>query len=165
LRFVLDSSSIINLFNAGALALLCQLPEHEFSVSPMVVGECHGECAATLVELRDEGCLTFIDDDVVDADQYLTLLEVHGLGAGETECMAVAAADDYSVCSDDRKAREAAADLIGGERVIGSLRLLQWCVRGLVIDCEQAFVAFLSMKEMGGFLPDMPQSFFCEDGC
>lgn len=162
---MLDSSSIINLFNAGALALLCRLEEHEFCVSPMVVGECHGDCAAVLVQLRDEGCLTFIDDDVVDADQYLALLDVHGLGAGETECMAVAAADDYGVCCDDWKARQAAKNLIGEEKIVGSLRLLQWCVQGLVIDCEQAFVAFLSMKEMGGFLPDMPQSFFCDDDC
>lgn len=166
MRFVLDSSSIINLFNAGALALICHLEEHDFFVPPMVVGECHGACAVELVTLRDEGCLTFIDDDAVDADQYLTLLEAHSLGAGETECMAVAASGDYSVCCDDRKARDAAAGYIGEGRVIGSLRLLQWCVHKLVIDCAAAFDAFRDMKSMGGFLPDTPQSFFCgEEDC
>ena len=166
MRFVLDSSSIINLFNAGGLALLCRLEEHEFFVPPMVVGECHGACAVELVTLREEGCLSFIDDGAVDAEQYLTLLEAHGLGAGETECMAVAASEDYGVCCDDRKARGAAAGYIGQDRVIGSLRLLQWCVHKLVIDCDAAFQAFRNMKSMGGFLPDTSQSFFCaEKGC
>jgi predicted nucleic acid-binding protein len=162
---VLDSSSIINLFNAGVLTLLCQLEDHDFFVSPMVVGECHGECAVELVTLRDNGCLTFIDDGAVDADQYLDLLEAHGLGAGETECMAVAASDDYGVCCDDWKARQAAANLVGEARVVGTLRLLQWCVQEFVIDCGEAFATFISMKELGGFLPDMPQTFFCADGC
>lgn len=161
MRYVLDSSSIINLFNAGALALLCQLEEHDFFIPPMVVGECHGECAAELLTLRDAGCVSFINDDVVDADQYLALLEAHGLGAGETECMAVAASDDYHVCCDDKKAREAAAALIGQQRVTGTLRLLRWCVEAFVIDCAAAFQAFVTMKNSGGFLPDTPQSYFC----
>lgn len=164
MRFVLDSSSIINLFNAGVLALLCELDDHEFFVPPMVVGECHGECAVELVTLREQGCLTFIEDDVVDADQYLALLEMHRLGAGETECMAIAAADAYSICCDDRKAREAAAGFLGQERVVGSLRLLQWCVAELAIDCSAAFNAFETMRERGGFLPDLPQAFFCRGG-
>ena len=158
---MLDSSSVINLFNAGVLALLCQLEDHEFFVSPMVMGECHGECAVELVTLRDDGCLTFINDDVVDADQYLALLETHRLGAGETECMAVAVTDDFNVCCDDRKARDAAAELIGPNRVIGSLRLLKWCVESLVIDCAAAFQALQTMRNRGGFLPEMPQAFFC----
>lgn len=160
---VLDSSSVINLFNAGVLALLCQLEEHDFFVPPMVVGECYGDCAIDLVALRDRGCLTFIDDDVVDADHYLALLEAHRLGAGETECMAVAAADDYNLCCDDRRAREAAAVLIGEDRVIGSLRILKWSVEISVMNCGAAFDAFETMKQKGGFLPEMPRSFFCSD--
>lgn len=160
---MLDSSSVINLFNAGVLALLCQLDDHDFFVPPMVVGECHGECAVELVTLRDDGCLTFINDDVVEGDQYLALLNAHRLGAGETECMAVAAAEDYNVCCDDRRAREATASLIGEGRVIGSLRLLKWCVESLVIDCGVAFHAFETMRQRGGFLPETPQSFFCSD--
>jgi len=163
LRFVLDSSSVINLHNAGVLPLLCQLDEHSFFVPPLVVGECHGECAVELIALRDEGCLTFLDDDVVDADTYLTLLEAHRLGAGETECMAVASSDAFNICCDDRKARESAAQMIGRDRVIGTLRLLQWCVHGLIIDCAAAFHAFVTMKGMGGFLPDTPRSFFCRE--
>lgn len=162
---MLDSSSIINLFNAGVLALLCHLEDHDFFVPPMVVGECHGDCATDLIMLRDEGCLSFINDDVVDAEQYLALLQGHRLGAGETECMAVAAADDFHVCCDDRKARQAAAGLIGEDRVIGSLRILKWCVESLVIDCDAAFRAFETMRQRGGFLPDTQQSFFCDEGC
>jgi predicted nucleic acid-binding protein len=161
LRLLLDSSSVINLFNAGVLALLCQLEEHDFFVPPMVVGECHGECATDLIALRDQGCIDFVDDDIVDADHYLALLEEHRLGAGETECMAVAAAENYNVCSDDRRAREATAGLIGENRVIGSLRVLRWCVESVVIDCGAAFAAFQTMREKGGFLPDTPQAFFC----
>jgi len=158
---VLDSSSIINLFNAGALGLLCQLEQHDFFVPPMVLGECHGDCAVDLIALRGEGCISFIDDDVVDADQYLALLQQYRLGAGETECMALAATADYNICCDDRRAREATADLIGEQKVVGSLRLLRWCVESLVIDCGAAFTAFQTMRQRGGFLPETPQSFFC----
>jgi hypothetical protein len=41
------------------------------------------------------------------------------------------------------------------------LRLLRWCVESLVIDCGSAFTAFQIMRQKGGFLPEMPQSFFC----
>ena len=160
----MDSSSVINLFNAGVLALLCQLEDHDFFVPPMVVGECSGDCAVELVTLRDDGCLTFINDDAVDADQYLALLEEHRLGAGETECMAVAATEDFDVCCDDRKARQAATGFLGEGRVMGTLRLLQLCVEELVIDCAAAFDAFTTMKEKGGFLPEKQQDFFCAEG-
>jgi predicted nucleic acid-binding protein len=164
LKFVLDSSSIINLFNAGFLALLCQLKDHEFFVPPMVVGECHGECAVELVTLSEQGCVTFLDDDVVDADQYLTLLETHRLGAGETECMAVATSDDFGVCCDDRKAREATAILIGEDRVIGTMGLLKRAVEQAITTCANALALFTMMKEAGGFLPDANHEYFCPGG-
>ena len=161
MRLLLDSSSVINLFNAGALVLLCRFEGHEFFVPPMVVGECHGDCASELLNLKNEGCINFLDDDTVDADHYLELLEQYQLGAGETECMAVAAADDFNVCCDDRKAREKTAILIGKDKVFGSLRLLRWMVESVIIDCGAAFSAFQTMKQEGGFLPDTPKSFFC----
>jgi predicted nucleic acid-binding protein len=113
--------------------------------------------------LRNDGCVTFVNDDAVDADRYLALLEAHRLGAGETECIAVAAAENYAVCCDDRRAREAAAGAIGESRVVGSLRILKWCVECFVIDCGAAFTAFQTMRKKGGFIPEVPQSYFCGD--
>lgn len=166
MRVLVDSSSVINLFNAEVLHLFCALDRCEFYVPPLVVGECDEPCAAELVTLREAGCLKFVDDTDVDGDYYLELLEAHGLGAGETECITIAAlADEYSICCDDKKARATADDVIGADRVIGTLRLLRWCVEDALIDCGQAFGTFNVMKDKGGFLPETPQSFFCDVDC
>lgn len=162
MKILVDSSSVINLFNAEVLDLFCRLDRCEFLLPPLVFGECNEPCAAELVHLQAEGCLAFVNDDAVDADYFLTLVEAHGLGAGETECIAVAAAStDYVICCDDLKARETASGILGPGRVVGTLRLLRWCVEDVILKCDQAFEFFQLMKEKGGFLPNTPQDFFC----
>lgn len=158
---IVDSSSVINLFNAGALELLCQLARCDFFVPPLVLGECAPLCASSLVDLRDEGCIALLDDNQIDANRYLEMLERYSLGAGETECIAGSVDTEFCVCCDDRKAREAAAEVIGQDRVVGTLRLLRWCVEDEIADCSEAFRLFSEMKEKGGYLPQTPQDFFC----
>lgn len=161
MRALFDSSSVINLVNAGALELACSLDGIEWWLAPAVVDESGPTCAAATLELQQRGLLNFLDDDRVDAGRFLALLDEHRLGAGETECVAIAAETDHHVCCDDRRARTMAAGIIGANRVFGTVRLLRWCVEQRLIDCAEARRLLQAMRESGGFLPDTPREYFC----
>jgi predicted nucleic acid-binding protein len=159
---IIDASSIINLYNVGALELIAGLQNHELWVSPLVVGECQASCAAELLRLEHAGLFRFVDPHEISADSFLELLEAHGLGDGETECLAVCLSGFYVFCCDDSKARQAAAALFGAARVVGSLRLLKWCVADTLATPETAFALYQGMKNAGGFLPDIQIEWFSE---
>jgi predicted nucleic acid-binding protein len=98
---------------------------------------------------------------MVPAPRVLELLAGHGLGEGETEAIAACEALGYMLCSDDKPARDLGVSLLGAPRVLGSIRLLRWCVEEKLVECTAAFSMFAVMKQSGGFLPKMEQSFFC----
>lgn len=157
----MDSCSVINLVNAGALELVCGLAGIEWWLPPSVVDESGPTCAAVTLELHERGMINFLDDHEVDAERFLMLLDRHRLGAGETECVAIASDGDHHVCCDDRRARAMAAQIIGAERVFGTIRVLRWCVEQRRIDCTEARRLLRAMRDSGGFLPDTPQTYFC----
>jgi predicted nucleic acid-binding protein len=159
---IIDASSIINLDNAGALELVASLKNHILWVSPLVVGECQPTCAAELLRLERAGSFRFVDPDAISADSFLDLLEAHGLGDGETECLALCLGGPYVFCCDDGKARQTAITLFGAARVIGSLRLLKWCVADALATSELAFAMYREMKDAGGFLPEIQLEWFSE---
>jgi predicted nucleic acid-binding protein len=125
------------------------------------VDESGPTCAAVTLQLQQRGLINFLDDDQIDAERFLALLDAHRLGAGETECVAIAADTDHYVCCDDRRARTMAAGIIGAKRVFGTVRVLRWCVEQRLIDCTEARRLLRVMRESGGFLPDTPQTYFC----
>lgn len=157
---IIDASSIINLSNAGALPLVAGLPNVIICVSPLVVSECEPTCAAELLALKEQGTVRFVDPDDASSERFLTLLEEHELGEGETECLALLLDRDYVFCCDDGKARRVATSLSDESRVVGSLRLLKWSVEAGLCTAEQAFEYYLLMKSAGGFLPDLPLEWF-----
>lgn len=152
---------MINLVNGGALEMVCALEGIEWWLPPVVVDESGPSCAAAMLDLQQRGLIHFLDDDEVNAERFLALIDAHRLGAGETECMAIAVEAEYHICCDDRRARQVAADLIGPDRVFGTIRVLRWCVEQRLIACDEAKRLLRSMREQGGFLPDTPQTFFC----
>lgn len=127
----------------------------------MVVSECQVGSAAAILELQAADAVGFLDDDIVPTDLFLDLLAEHDLGDGETECIAICHINGNSVCCDDRKARKLAQSILGNDRVIGTIRLLRWCVEDGLIDCQLAFALFRKMRAAGGFLPATQQEFFC----
>ncbi|MBS0641765.1 MAG: hypothetical protein JSS43_18025 [Proteobacteria bacterium] len=167
MNVVIDACSIINLSNADALDVTRQLTRCRLWVCPGVLVECRAELVARLFALNAEGAIGFITNEEMPAARVLELLDQHGLGAGETESIAACEALGYGFCSDDGPARRLAGRLLGSPRVTGSLRLLQWCVEEELVQCEAAFSLFGVMLARGGFLPSMPQDFFCsrKPGC
>lgn len=133
-------------------------------VGPIVVGESGSQIESAL---RASDASTFIDGTELSADDYLSLLSDHRLGEGETEALAIARQYGALLCSDDQKARKVGKKLLGEDRVIGSLRLMRWCVEEDICKCAQAFEASVAMRAHGGFIPELPQEFFCEavPGC
>src|ERR1700722_19052167 len=86
---ITDASSIINLANAAALKIVAAVPGLTICVSPLVVGECGPTCAAELLALQDKGAIRFVDAEEISSELFLSLLDAHDLGEGETECLAL----------------------------------------------------------------------------
>ena len=161
MNVAMDACSIINLANAGALQSAASLDCCRLQISPTVLGECSTLLAAQIADLHMAGLIDFIDGDDVPADRYLELLDLHNLGEGETECIAIAEVSEVHICSDDRRARRITEEIIGVDRVFGSLRLLRWCVQEDSMPCHAAFACLQEMRRMGGFVPQVQQDFFC----
>jgi predicted nucleic acid-binding protein len=144
------------------LKIACQLTKRQFIVTPLVIEECQLTLAAELLELRIAGAVAALEDKEIPGDLFIQLLADLGLGEGETECLVVCLTNgDIDVCCDDGKARQTGKSLLGAGRVVGSMRVLRWCVEEELIDCEAAYASFVKMREGGGFLPEMNHDFFC----
>ena len=164
MNIIIDACSIINLFNSDSILVSSGLRRCRIWLTPFVVGECDLGNAADLME-AEEGCYFRLNDGDIPVDRFLELISEHGLGAGETECIAAAEALGYSVCSDDRQARALARQVLGEDRVLGSARLLKWCVEEELVQCVDAAGRFTGMKAAGGFLPPLANDFFCVGDC
>ena len=157
---ITDASSIINLANAAALDAVTALPNRTICLSPLVISECEPTCAAELLRLQQDGLIKFVDPQQISSELFLTLLEEHDLGEGETECLALLQKGDYVLCCDDDKARKIGVTLVGVNRVVGSIRLLKWAVEDGICTCDEAFEHYQRMKAAGGFLPEIVREWF-----
>lgn len=161
MRLLIDACAVINLHNCGQLALVCELPNTEIALSPMVVSECGLNCAAELIALEAAGHIHFVPDDEISPDRFLELVTDYDIGDGELESIAVCETTDRAFCTDDAAARRLATDLLGSPKVMGSLRLLKLAVEASLLKCTEAFAGYNKMRDSGGFLPDLANDFFC----
>lgn len=161
MKIILDACSVINLVNAAGLAACAELERCKLYVGPIVFGECSEGSAQELVSLINSGQILQLPDHEIPIDIFLDMLTEHNLGEGETECIAGASLSDFIVCSDDGRARHVGRTILGQNRVVGSARLLKWCVEEEILICTEARTHFSIMKDMGGFLPTLSHAFFC----
>ena len=77
--------------------------------------------------------------------------------------MALSLRHPYVFCFNEIKARHIGEELLGEGRVVGSLRLLKWCVVQEPANAEMAFNFYEAMRNAGGFLPDITVKWFNED--
>jgi predicted nucleic acid-binding protein len=153
---VLDASSAINCVNGDALDLVLSIPDLVLGVGPIVRGECVGVVERAI----GSGRLKVLDEGNLPAGRFLDLLARYRLGEGETECMLFGETHGLVVVTDDRAARKAASELLGSDRVTGSLGLLRRGVASGLVSAEGAIARYQKMKAMGGFLPDICADFF-----
>lgn len=159
----MDACSIINLHNGGVLRCICSIPDVHIQVGPIVGGECSEDCALAIASLHSDGGLEYLEDNDLEIDQFLDFVDQNRLGDGESECILLACLnEESSICCDDRRGRTKAIELIGEERVLGSLRLLKIAVQHNLFDSSEAFEAYELMREAGGFLPTIEIAYFEE---
>jgi predicted nucleic acid-binding protein len=152
MRLVVDACSWINLVNGnGALAVVLRLPGFEWHVGPLVRDEC-GDLAEVEAAVG-EGNVNALDDSLIGVNAFTALRTKHRLGPGETECIAFAMALGFGVCTDDGRAREAAATELGKDRLIGSIGLLKRSVSAGLITAAGALDMYEHMVARGAYLP------------
>lgn len=160
-QIIIDACSIINLYNAEALASVVQLRNTTFTFSPLVCGELSEEVNLYVSSIVQSGKAETFDDSKVPAEIFVKAYGSFRLGKGETECIAIAAnCDSFTVCSDDKSARKAAQSLLGTKRVTGSLGLLLRCVSEAILSDDCAYDCYLQMKQKGAFLPVLGRADF-----
>lgn len=161
MNVIVDTSSTINLYNGGLLELVLGLSSfsYVFHMGLIVKGEC-GELGVYLDRQAIDGRLVFLEDPALSVDEFTSVLELYDLGPGETECIALAKCNDFTVCTDDKAARKAAASHLGAERVCGSLALIRECVCRRRLSSHEALVGYETMKLRGAFLPALEQTYF-----
>ncbi len=161
MRLLIDACAAINLHNCGKLATVCDLPDTEITLSPMVVSECGLGCAAEIIALEAAGRIHFVPDSEISTDRFLNLVADNDIGDGELESIEVCEATNRAFCTDDAAARRLASKLLGAPKVMGSLRLLKFAVEASLLKCTEAFAGYLEMRDNGGFLPELEADFFC----
>ena len=156
---VVDASTLINLANGEVLSKVLQLPGFFFHVSSVVRRE-----SKTIAEAIDaavaSGCLILVDDSLISVSEFKRAKRELKLDDGETECILAAQALGCVVASDDKAARKCICDILGEDRLSGSIRLLRCAIAHGLINRKQAFDAYLLMRERGGFLPVLIESEF-----
>jgi len=161
LNLILDSSSTINLHNGDMFATVLELTSAGFTfhMGSIVRGEC-GELSSSIETHVGNGGLIILPGKSMTASQFARILNLYELGLGETECIAHAEQRVLIVCTDDRAARRAAESHLGTDRALGSLALIRECVCSGRITSQVAYVSYEQMRAKGGFLPDIPTTYF-----
>lgn len=146
---VCDACSLINLERGGLLTLGLDLPCSGFCVGRIVLSELEAQPDHRFPWL--ERCV-LIDRDV-DSAELVATLAAQKLGAGESECLMLARRDNYSVLSDDRRARGICQKELGAERVVGSIAWLAHLVRNGALTRDQSLGRYRAMLAAGAYLP------------
>ena len=160
MNIVFDACVIINLVNGSVFDTVLNLSGDGFFVGSQASGECGEVTSSFLRQAIQTGKVTLINDDEVTASSFLALLEQYGLGDGETESLTFSQSLGYMICTDDKRARLVSAEVLGNDRVIGSLGFLKRAVQQQLLTASEAFAAYQKMKSAGGFLPEIDLSFF-----
>lgn len=153
MNLAFDACSLINLHNGQVLEALASTASYKGCVGPLVRDEC-GSIAAEIAGLVGAGKLLLLADVSLTPAQFGTLLAAHGLGVGETECLAHAQEVEHLLIScDDGRARKVLREELGPARVTGTLGLLVQAVRDQLLPLNSAFASYVQMIAKGGFLP------------
>ena len=156
---VVDACTLINLANGEVLSKVLQLPGFFFHVSSVVRHESKSIAEAIDIAVAN-GRITLLDDTLISVSDFIRAKKELKLDDGETECILAAQALGCVVASDDGAARKLICEILGKERLSGSISLLRHAIADGAIDRKQAFFAYSLMRERGGFLPSLTENDF-----
>lgn len=163
MTFILDTCSIINLAKGTVLEVTLAIPEHAFAIGPLVRGECV-ELADEITEKIESGQITLLDDSILSASRIDQIATENNLGVGESEGIAFCEVNPgLTLCTDDRRARAIASQLLGQNRVVGTEDLLLLAVTATLLAAADAFRVHELMRARGAFLPERDRAFFARE--
>lgn len=164
MNIILDSCSIVNLINGGCLDKILTLPGFKFYVGDILIeNELLNSFQKSLILTAIQKCLITNLNDDIPISIFSSYNQKFNLGIGETECIIRCKKNDFTICTDDKKARKCAKEELGQQNVIGSLHLLKLCVSHKLMSCEDAIASYEAMQNKGGFLPKkLDKKYFCE---
>jgi predicted nucleic acid-binding protein len=118
------------------------------------------------MDLVQNGSITFVPDHEIDADRFLNLVGQYDIGNGEIEALVICETHLEAFCSDDGAARKLGTELLGADKICGSLALLKRAVDAELLSCEMAFGGYGLMVQEGAWLPPLARDYFCQSiGC
>jgi len=135
-----------------------RLPGYEFSLGEVVLGEC-GRLAPEIMKRISSGSIGLVENSI-PAMQFAQAVDKYRLGAGEVECILLAALHQMVVCTDDKKARRVAETVLGVGAAVGVLTLLQKCIDAKLLTVKDAWAAYELMRSRGAFLPTLREDYF-----
>ncbi len=151
---IFDASCLLNLSHGSILRLVATRLNLSLKFGPLVYAECP-TVHAELDELVASCDAVFLSDDDLPASIYVGFLEKYRLGAGETECLALASRTDDVIACDDAQARSVIETEFGRQRLTGTIGLLLRAGHQRLLTPTQVREAHRIMREQGGFLPDL----------
>jgi predicted nucleic acid-binding protein len=156
LDLTVDASSVINLINSGrANASLRGLPSVA-RVTPEVKREtdANSDTGNATQILMGDGLLES-EPEIVSFAELEGLIFASSLGAGECETILSCSKTGRTVCCDDKKARKLAIEMLGDEKLTGSIGLLKHKVTEGTLTADEALEAVQQMVHRGAFLPQV----------
>jgi predicted nucleic acid-binding protein len=151
---IFDASCLLNLAHGNVLGLVRQLSGVSIEFGHQVYRECR-TIQDELNDLITERHATVLNDAEIPAGRFADLLARYGLGSGETECIVLAEMGAKQIACDDGKARACIVDVVGPDRLTGSIGLLLSLGRAGLLSPSQVRIVHTMMRQKGGFLPDL----------
>ena len=158
MKYVIDASTLINFYKASILCEIFEIDE-EYLIGEIVLHEC-GEIISCHLAAKNDRWQK-IDQTQISGSQFFELNVSRRLGICESECISYCLTSPKSaLVSDDKKARKVGVELLGDERITGTIGLLQKLVLTGRLSAIEAQMAYMKMKDSGSFLPKLDDEHF-----
>lgn len=152
MTYVLDACCAINLYEGRVLEQVVRAATLRFVVGPVSLDETGP--LDVLQGLIEQGSLGALDDTNIPLARFEEMRR-YRLGPGETESLMFAQDLGHGVATDDGKARDVVARVLGRSRLIGTIGILRAVVTERLLSRDDAVAAYSAMLDAGGFLPKL----------
>lgn len=157
MSLIIDSCSLINLTKAGLESTVRMDPCVTLCAGPVVCDEVWGERGRETGGVPRDLLVELPED--VDGVVLSNFMEEHRIGPGEAESILLADRLNAFFFCDDRRARAVAVELLGGDRVVGTLGLAMHRAR-TGRDLRGSFDDYDHARREGAYLPShSPETF------